>query len=57
MSNNNKTPAIRFKGFTDTWEQRGFSSVFEILQITHFQEPICVMKADLHRTFTMAMCL
>ena len=32
MSNNNKTPAIRFKGFTDTWEQRGFSSVFEILQ-------------------------
>lgn len=21
MSNNNKTPAIRFKGFTDTWEQ------------------------------------
>ncbi len=22
MSNNNKTPAIRFKGFTDTWEQR-----------------------------------
>lgn len=32
MSNNNKTPAIRFKGFTDTWEQSGFSSVFEILQ-------------------------
>ncbi len=32
MSNNNKTPAIRFKGFTDAWEQRGFSSVFEILQ-------------------------
>lgn len=22
MSNNNKTPAVRFKGFTDTWEQR-----------------------------------
>ena len=22
MSNNNKTPAIRFKGFTDDWEQR-----------------------------------
>ena len=22
MSNNNKTPAIRFKGFTDAWEQR-----------------------------------
>ena len=22
MSNSNKTPAIRFKGFTDTWEQR-----------------------------------
>ena len=25
MSNNNKTPAIRFKGFTDTWEQRKLS--------------------------------
>ncbi len=28
MSNNNKTPAIRFKGFTDTWEQREFDKVF-----------------------------
>ncbi len=27
MSNNNKTPAIRFKGFTDTWEQRELSKV------------------------------
>lgn len=57
MTKKSNVPAIRFKDFTDTWEQRGFSSVFEILQITHFQEPICVMKADLHRTFTMAMCL
>ena len=32
MSNNNKTPAIRFKGFTDAWEQREFNSAFEILQ-------------------------
>lgn len=29
MSNNNKTPAIRFKGFTDTWEQRELSDEFE----------------------------
>ena len=27
MSNNNKTPAIRFKGFTDTWEQRRFGDL------------------------------
>ena len=27
MSNNNKTPAIRFKGFTDTWEQRPLSVI------------------------------
>ncbi len=27
MSNNNKTPAIRFKGFTDTWEQRKLGEV------------------------------
>ena len=25
-------PEIRFAGFTDAWEQRGFSSVFEMLQ-------------------------
>ena len=30
MSNNNKTPAIRFKGFTDAWEQRKFSELTEI---------------------------
>ena len=30
MSNNNKTPAIRFKGFTDTWEQCKFSELTEI---------------------------
>ena len=30
MSNNNKTPAIRFKGFTDTWEQRKLSELTEI---------------------------
>ena len=27
MSNNNKTPAIRFKGFTDTWEQRKLGDI------------------------------
>ena len=29
MSNNNKTPAIRFKGFTDTWEQRKLDTLVE----------------------------
>ena len=32
MTKKSNVPAIRFKDFTDTWEQRGFSSVFEILQ-------------------------
>ena len=27
MSNNNKTPAIRFKGFTDAWEQRELGEI------------------------------
>lgn len=31
MSNNNKTPAIRFKGFTDTWEQRKLGEVADIV--------------------------
>jgi len=31
MSNNNKTPAIRFKGFTDTWEQRKLGDHSEIV--------------------------
>ncbi len=31
MSNNNKTPAIRFKGFTDTWEQREFGDLCKIV--------------------------
>lgn len=28
MSNNNKTPAIRFKGFTNTWEQRKLGEIY-----------------------------
>lgn len=36
MSNNNKTPAIRFKGFTDTWEQRKLG---DTVQITMGQSP------------------
>ena len=32
MSKKKDAPEIRFPGFTDAWEQRGFSSVFEILQ-------------------------
>ena len=31
MSNNNKTPAIRFKGFTDTWEQRKFGDENDLI--------------------------
>ena len=30
MSNNNKTPAIRFKGFTDTWEERKLGECAEV---------------------------
>lgn len=36
MSNNNKTPAIRFKGFTDTWEQRKLG---DTVRITMGQSP------------------
>lgn len=32
MSNNNKTPAIRFKGFTDTWEQRELGDMCDEFQ-------------------------
>ena len=32
MAENTKKPAIRFKGFTDAWEQRKFSEVFYFLQ-------------------------
>ena len=28
MKNNKKTPEIRFKGFTDDWEQRKFEKIF-----------------------------
>ena len=30
MTENRKTPKLRFKGFTDAWEQRKFSDVVEI---------------------------
>lgn len=29
MTKKSDTPAIRFKGFTDTWEQRKFSELYE----------------------------
>ena len=32
MTEKSNTPAIRFKGFNDTWEQREFTEVFEILK-------------------------
>ena len=39
MSNNNKTPAIRFKGFTDTWEQRELGDeAIEILDGGHIDK-------------------
>lgn len=31
MANDNKTPAIRFKGFTDAWEQRKFGDLCTIV--------------------------
>ena len=29
MTENSKKPRIRFKGFTDAWEQREFGEIFE----------------------------
>ena len=29
MNTNKKTPKLRFKGFTDDWEQRKFSDLYE----------------------------
>ena len=29
MTENRKTPKLRFKGFTDAWEQRKFDYVFD----------------------------
>jgi type I restriction enzyme S subunit len=41
MSNNNKTPAIRFKGFTDTWEQRKFSDFAQRESAVEVSSPNC----------------
>ena len=35
MANNDKTPAIRFKGFTDAWEQRKLSEISDVRDGTH----------------------
>ena len=47
MSNNNKTPAIRFKGFTDTWEQREFGDLCKIVtkpvSYTHLTLPTILL--------------
>ena len=32
MKKNNKTPKLRFSGYTDDWEQRKFNIVFDFLQ-------------------------
>ena len=58
MSNNNKTPAIRFKGFTDTWEQRKlgecaeFSPKSELPDIFEYVDLESVVGTDIlsHRT-------
>ena len=38
MSNNNKTPAIRFKGFTDAWEQRKLGELMEITSVKRIHQ-------------------
>ena len=58
MSNNNKTPAIRFKGFTDTWEQRKlgecaeFNAKSELPDIVEYVDLESVVGTDIlsHRT-------
>ena len=58
MSNNNKTPAIRFKGFTDTWEQRNlgecaeFNPKSELPDIFEYVDLESVVGTDIlsHRT-------
>ena len=58
MSNNNKTPAIRFKGFTDTWEQRKlgecaeFNPKSELPDIFEYVDLESVVGTDIlsHRT-------
>ena len=58
MSNNNKTPAIRFKGFTDTWEQRKlgecaeFNPKSELPDIFEYVDLEAVVGTDIlsHRT-------
>ena len=58
MSNNNKTPAIRFKGFTDTWAQRKlgecaeFNPKSELPDIFEYVDLESVVGTDIlsHRT-------
>ena len=58
MSNNNKTPAIRFKGFTDAWEQRKlgecaeFNPKSELPDIFEYVDLESVVGTDIlsHRT-------
>ena len=38
MSNNNKTPAIRFKGFTDTWEQRKLGDMMNVTSVKRIHQ-------------------
>jgi type I restriction enzyme S subunit len=49
MAEKVKAPAIRFKGFTDDWEQRGFSELFTTLQNN------ALSRADLNSEQGVAM--
>lgn len=35
MNQNNKTPQVRFKGYTDTWEQRKLNTITDVRDGTH----------------------
>ena len=57
MTNNNKFPAIRFKGFDDAWEQRKIGKFFDTLDnlITIHQRELgklqSIKKALLEKMF------
>lgn len=46
MSNNNKTPAIRFKGFTDTWEQRKLGDISDVTKLAGFEFTEHIVYSD-----------
>ena len=46
MSNNNKTPAIRFKGFTDTWEQCELGTIADVTKLAGFEFTEHIVYSD-----------